>query len=1270
MKAVFERITDLNFKELTETLKSVCAWGDEETLLLVLNRDAKKLLGVPQYSSGLSQASQKDNRPLVVYWLEKHPERQNIVVDPATLIDVSENGFMDILPMLIQHSRPTDSFKKKLNQCLQAASRNGHEETVQYLVRKGANVNTAVKETRYTSGGDRRLGHKLSHEFYDDNATTRKLSALQAALLGFERFDSKPELGYFQQQCQSAWIAADILSQQRCVEILLARGADPNRANKYNRYPLNIAAAYCTAELVQKLISSGARVRAATKKHGTALEAAARRETGGLPIIKAVLEAQEAVSSIDLRGREAAALSKALSFFEGSDWDSYGDDGRFRLSRSITDVLSTGPGAVVKILLARLSDITTDDPRYGLLFQMACMAGDRECVELLLQRGIDVNRTGNYYGTALQAASRVGNIETVDHLLDSGANVNILGGAHGTALRAAVLGGHEDVVRRLLACGADVNLSDEDNDEDRGDSVLHLALKSRSDAIFKALFVAGAAVSTANSNQRHILITACKQGHAAVVDLLLASGVDVNISETQPEYYRYIPDKAATPLIAACAEGHPSVVRLLLAYGANIEKTNDSSATPLMAAIKGNNLSIVRLLLDAHADVNHAVHYPRRWQSDVHGSSWLSTPSRATAWDTPLSEAAQNGKLEIVEDFLSAGAIIGGPLTQRDSLAAACNNRQHMVVELLLETLSGSQYEAEVCGEALSEIMEGGDPQTICLLLERVASPSFDLLRQACSAGVLEAVEMLVNTGIDVNENDGVDAPLLHVAASHSRPEIVQYLLDRGANVILRSPIYGSPLIAALEGSVALFVRCHSQPESCQSLAKQLPFPEPMHDFYSIRGTKIRQCEQVVQSLFEAGAEMDTTVRTFGSALHLASYLGSQEIVRYLLQGMDDINIFGGCFESPLIAAVTGNHAVIAELLLDRGVNVGRSSPEHGSALRCACAHGSMKLIRSLLDRGADVNADDDENQSALASAVSSYADPTMQGKDTKSSEERRKILEMLLGHEPKVHIRECDLLAAISSDSSNYGNRPDLTSLFLRHDESAVATETVLIEAIRDSTYRLAGFEALESLLKRDGGLGTTPAMLKAVESGEVMRLLLEHQPDCHITADVVLDLIGKGWGRLEILKVLVECRKTVEFTAEIRKALNEKFQSQAVREAASDKESQSEDDQEAASDKESQSEDDQEAASDKESQSEDDQEAASDKESQSEDDQEAASDEESQSEDDQETVSDEESHSEDNQEGASDEESQREDDEEIASVEIFHSEEELFYKLERRPI
>lgn len=608
--------------------------------------------------------------------------------------------------------------------------RNGHAECVQYLLKEGANVNTAVNEIRNASRGYRSLGLELSPYFYDKHTTTRRLGALQAALLGFERFSCEPRLGHFQRQCQSTWKVADILSQQRCVEILLARGADPNAINEQNRYPLNIAAAYCTVEVVQKMISSGADVGAATKEHGTALEAAARRGIDGAPIVKTILEALQSKTLVS--SRELAASSKVTALGEALSVFDSGYHRRFRTS-TLIDFLTTGPGAAVKILLACLPHEKTHYSRYGHIFQWACMCGDREYVELLLQRGIDVNRTDSYYGTALQVASRDGHITIVDHLLAFGANVNILGGAHSTALRAAVLGGHEHIVRRLLACGADVNLRDED--KDRGDCVLHLALKSSSDAIFKGLLVAGAAVTTTCSNQQHILVTACKQGRTALVERLLASGVDVNIP--------------GTPLIAACAEGHLSVVRLLLDNKAGTEKTTESYTTPLIAAVGGKNVSVIRLLLDTHADVDHAIS------------------------DTPLSKAAEGGNLDIVEELLNAGAIIGGPLAQRNALAKACKFRQHMVVELLLETLSGSQHEAEVCGEALSEIMERGDPETICLLLERVASPSFDLLRQACSAGVLEAVEMLVNTGIDVNEHDGVDAPLLHVAASHSRPEIV-----------------------------------------------------------------------------------------------------------------------------------------------------------------------------------------------------------------------------------------------------------------------------------------------------------------------------------------------------------------------------------------------------------------------------------------------------------------------------------------------------------------
>lgn len=1026
MKAVLRHITDLNSKELTETLKAVCAWGDEEILLLILNRDVKKVLGVRQYSDVVSQASRKDNRPLVVYWLEKHPEHEKIIVDPATVVDVSRNGFIDILPILIQHVRPTRSFEKTLNQCLQAASRNGHGEAVQYLIGKGAGVNFAVEEVRYTGDGDEPSDSDIRYSYKNKYACTGKLSALQAALLGFERFCPEPERSFSQPRSQASWIGADTLSQERCVGILLAEGADPNRANEYERYPLNIAAACCTVEIVQKLISSGARVEAATKRYGTALEAAARRETDGLLIINAILESNEPGPPTD--SSKAAALNEALSFFKNLIKNPRYARGHFKFQTSINNVLCTGPGAAVKNLLAHLPNERTDDSRYSLLLQMACMAGDRKCVKILLQRGIDINKTCGYYGTALQAASRVGNIEIVNHLLNARADVNILRGAHSTALRAAVLGGHEDIVCLLIAYGADINLSGAD-DENGDDSVLHLALKSRSDANFMALLLAGAAVTTARSNNKHILITVCKQGHAALVEPLLASGVDVNISDTHP--CRNIPDMAATPLIAACAEGHPSVVRLLLDHKADIEKTVETSETPLMAAVGGNNVSVIRLLLDAHADFNHAVRCFERWQRDERGGLWLGPPSRATAWDTPLSVAAQNSKLEILEELLSAGAIIGGPLAPRNALAGACNNHQHMAVELLLETLSGSQHEAAICDEALYEILVGGDPGMSYLLLERVASPSFHLLRRACSAGELEAVEMLVNTGIDVNDNGGVDGPLLHVAASHSRPEVVQYLLNRGANVMLRSPIYGSPVIAALEGSIAPVLRYYMQPKSCQSLAWQLPLPGAVPNSHIMEGTKVRQCEQIVQSLFEAGAEMDTTVRAFGNALHLASYMGSQVIVRHLLQRMKNVNIFGGYFESPLNAAVLGQHEVIAELLLDRGIEVNRAAPEYGSTLGCACSYGSKKLIQNLLDRGADVNAHVGTTHSVLVAVLYSNAGSTMRSVGARSSKEKLEIIELLLGHEPKVHVRECDLLAAISSDSWNYGDGPCLQASF-----------------------------------------------------------------------------------------------------------------------------------------------------------------------------------------------------------------------------------------------
>lgn len=102
---------------------------------------------------------------------------------------------------------------------------------------------------------------------------------------------------------------------------------------------------------------------------------------------------------------------------------------------------------------------------------------------------------------------------------------------------------------------------------------------------------------TAGSATPSLLHDAAAAGDAKAVDLLLSLG-DYSCDEHN--------DKASTPLHMAARHGHAAVVEVLLSHGANVNAANNDGMTPLHAAVAGQQHLLTKLLLSRGAEAERA----------------------------------------------------------------------------------------------------------------------------------------------------------------------------------------------------------------------------------------------------------------------------------------------------------------------------------------------------------------------------------------------------------------------------------------------------------------------------------------------------------------------------------------------------------------------------------------------------------------------------------------------------------------------------------------
>ncbi|KAH6957785.1 hypothetical protein BKA56DRAFT_680678 [Ilyonectria sp. MPI-CAGE-AT-0026] len=221
----------------------------------------------------------------------------------------------------------------------------------------------------------------------------------------------------------------------------------------------------------------------------------------------------------------------------------------------------------------------------------------------------------------------------------------------------------------------------------------------------------------------------------------------------------------------------------------------------------------------------------------------------------------------------------------------------------------------------------------------------------ACVYGLTATAQRLVLSGADVNAEWGFSGSALQVASLEGQWDIVQLLLEKGANVNVEENSFGDSALQAASSA--------GHPEIVQLLldhgadvnAQQGDFDSPLH------AASAQGCRESVQLLLKYGACVNSEPGGNASPLYLASESGYLEIVQLLLDQGADVNAkYSGDSGSTLQAASAGGYLEIVRLLLEKGANVNAEPGDYGPALYAASKAGHREIVKLLLDEGADVN--------------------------------------------------------------------------------------------------------------------------------------------------------------------------------------------------------------------------------------------------------------------------------------------------------------------------
>jgi ankyrin repeat protein len=336
-----------------------------------------------------------------------------------------------------------------------------------------------------------------------------------------------------------------------------------------------------------------------------------------------------------------------------------------------------------------------------------------------------------------------------------------------------------------------------------GETALFMAVKTDSISTIRVLLENKANLNARDKQGNTLLHTAVRWNSRASAALLISSGIDINAYSLN----------GCTALHDAVSLGMSDIETLLIAQGANLEVRDIDGNTPFMDAVKAGLIPSIQKLASYGAD----------------------TATRNNRGDTPLHIAVIQERYDLVSMLLNTGASIHARNTaSRTPFQTAVNMSLRMVSALL--TSDRINLSDNMGNSALHiALQERASPEIIRLIIiigsriNAVDNNGQTPLRLAVDLGLLEQAKILADEGADpffvavdnkspadiaiskgvnyvralfsgraINSRDSSANTVLHFAARYGTPEIIETLLELGANKTIRNIASELPVDIAL----------------------------------------------------------------------------------------------------------------------------------------------------------------------------------------------------------------------------------------------------------------------------------------------------------------------------------------------------------------------------------------------------------------------------------------------------------------------------------------